>query len=361
LPPFNMVSYYERLYFLVSDDIVTELVEKEIQECESQNKSWIIQGFPRTKVQALSLQKIGIIPDKFVLLKVKQTASLARIKNNLIGINQSLYGPQLEDIADQCLQEYELNMKGVREAFSQFIFEHDAMDKAQVDVGNELKKMLSLRFKSNAPRRPPRVIVLGPPGSGRDTQATLLAQQFGLVHISARQLLKKEISNNPQVGKFISGCFDKGDDVPDEIINPLIEKRLKQSDCRVNGWVLEGFPYSKAQVNLLKSMRVKPSVVFLFEATEDESVRRLGNRRVDPTTGDVYNLEVNPPSDEATSSRLIELVQDSDEVVRKAYGANREKLVMLEEAYRAIIQNVQSERTIEEMNEHLADAVTNPL
>jgi guanylate kinase len=106
---------------------------------------------------------------------------------------------------------------------------------------------------------------------------------------------------------------------------------------------------------------VKPSTVFLFEGTEDESARRLGNRRVDPTTGAIYNLEVNPPSDEATSSRLIEMVQDSDEVVRKAYQQNRDKLVMLEETYRQVIQNVQSERTIEEMNEHLADAITNPL
>jgi adenylate kinase len=141
----------------------------------------------------------------------------------------------------------------------------------------------------------------------------------------------------------------------------LIEKRLKQSDCRVNGWVMEGFPYSKAQVNLLKALRVKPSVVFLFEGTEDESARRLGNRRVDPTTGQVFNLEVDPPSDEATSSRLIEMVQDSDEIVRKAYTNMKEKLVMLEEAYRQQVQNTMSERTIEEMNESLADAITNPL
>lgn len=124
---------------------------------------------------------------------------------------------------------------------------------------------------------------------------------------------------------------------------------------------MEGFPYTKAQVNLLKALRVKPSIVFLFEGTEDESARRLGNRRVDPTTGAVYNLEVNPPSDEATSSRLIEMVQDSDEVVRKAYNNNKEKLIMVEEAFRPQIQNVQSERTIEEMNEHLSDAITNPL
>jgi len=112
--PSNMVSHQLwPLCFLVSDDIVTELVQKEIKDCEANNKSWVIQGFPRTKVQALSLQKMGIIPDKFVCLKVKDSASLARIKNNLIGINQSLYGPELEDLATQCLQEYNLNMKGV--------------------------------------------------------------------------------------------------------------------------------------------------------------------------------------------------------------------------------------------------------
>jgi adenylate kinase family enzyme len=75
------------------------LIKEQIEECESKGKSWIIQGFPRTKVQALSLQKMGIIPDKMLLLKVKNSASLARIKNNLISVNQSLYGPELEDLA----------------------------------------------------------------------------------------------------------------------------------------------------------------------------------------------------------------------------------------------------------------------
>jgi adenylate kinase family enzyme len=75
------------------------LIKEQIEECESKGKSWIIQGFPRTKVQALSLQKMGIIPDKMLLLKVKSSASLARIKNNLISVNQSLYGPELEELA----------------------------------------------------------------------------------------------------------------------------------------------------------------------------------------------------------------------------------------------------------------------
>jgi len=87
--------------------------------------------------------------------------------------------------------------------------------------------MLSLRFKPNAPRRPPRIVILGPPGSGRDTQAAIIAKQFGLVHVSTRQLLQKELVENPRVGKIISACNDNGEMIPDAIVNRLIEKRLK--------------------------------------------------------------------------------------------------------------------------------------
>ena len=71
---------------------------------------------------------MSILPDKFIHLNVNPTASIARIKNNLIAINQGLYGPELEEIAAQCLQEYNLNLKGVREAFNQFILDHNCTD-----------------------------------------------------------------------------------------------------------------------------------------------------------------------------------------------------------------------------------------
>ena len=120
-----------------------------------------------------------------------------------------------------------MNIRGVNSAFNQFIFEHNAEDKAQSDVANELGKMLKLRFRSNAPRRPPRVILLGPPGSGRQTQATLIASFFGLVEISMRQLLKQEIQANTENGKIISDCTSKGEPIPDDIVNYLLESRLR--------------------------------------------------------------------------------------------------------------------------------------
>ena len=73
----------------------------------------------------------------------------------------------------------------------------------------------------------------------------------------------------------------------------------------MNGWVLEGFPKTKAQLKLLQAERMRPAVVFVLEQQEDESIRRLQNKQVDPETGIYYNIQVDPPADEAITSRLI--------------------------------------------------------
>ena len=112
-----------------------------------------------------------------------------------------LYGPELEEVASQAVEEYDLHIKGVKSAFNGFIYEYSAVDKAQNDVANDLARMLRIRYRSNAPRRPPRVILLGPPGSGRSTQAETIAKRYGLVHVCTRSLLKNEIARNPEIGR----------------------------------------------------------------------------------------------------------------------------------------------------------------
>ena len=179
-------------------------MKKQIKECEEKGKSWIVQGFPRTKAQALALQTLGIIPDKFILLSCKPQASVSRLKTNLLTINQQLYGPELEDKANECLKEYELNMKGVKEAFGKFLYNMDVTDLSYNDIVPNLVRMLNLRFGENSSRRPPMILLVGPPGSGRHTQAKALASLYGMVHVSVRNMLKNEIQNNPEVGMKIS-------------------------------------------------------------------------------------------------------------------------------------------------------------
>ena len=134
-----------------------------------------------------------------------------------------------------------MNMRAVRNSFKQFIFEYDA-DRPHPDISADLFKMLKLRFQNGAPRRPPKIILLGPPGSGRSMQSGILAETFGIVHVSPEELLKAEAEKNPGVKLKIRGSLESGDSIPDEIMLRLIDSRLRQSDCRVNGWVLDGFP-----------------------------------------------------------------------------------------------------------------------
>ena len=193
-------------------------------------------------------------------------------------------------MAQLSYQEYELNIRGVKSAFNNFIIDYDASEKSQNAVSEDLARMLKIRFKSNAPRRPPRVILLGPPGSGRSTQATAIARQFGLVHICTRTLLKNEISKKSAVSTVIKQCIDEGRMVADNYVLPIVEQRMKQTDCKLNGWILDGFPQTEGQINLLKNLKIKPSLVCIFEQPEDVSISRITHRRIDPETGDLFNL-----------------------------------------------------------------------
>ena len=233
-----------KLYRYGPDSIVIDLVKRQIDQ--QADNSWILEGFPRTQVQALALQKLGVIPDKVIQMSVVAGTTASRVKANLMAANSPLYGPELDEVAAQAVEEYELHQRGVNSTFAGFIYEYKADDKEQNEVANDLARMLRIRYKSDAPRRPPRVILLGPPGSGRSTQAKILSNRFGLVHVCTRSLIKEEIVKKPELAQVLAQCVKEGKLVPESIIIPLLEQRIKQSDCRVNGWVLDGFPQTEA-------------------------------------------------------------------------------------------------------------------
>jgi adenylate kinase len=149
--------------------------------------------------------------------------------------------------------------------------------------------------------------------------------------------------------------------VPDQIVITLVEQRIKQSDCRVNGWILDGFPQTEAQINLLKSLKIRPSLVCLFEQPEEETLRRLSNRRIDPQSGIFYNLEVNPPKDEQTASRLTEMKEDREASVKSRCAIWMSHVPVIEEAYKNMLINVQSDKPVEQITDFIADAIQNPI
>ena len=324
---------------IVDDKIVIDLVRKQVELLELDHKSWIIEGFPRTKLQALSLQKAGIIPDRFILLNVERDRSVAQLKKTLQPF-ESIYGKEeIERMTQNSMNEYDLHTRAVRSAFNHFIYDYNAVGRSQADVANDIARMLRIKFKSSGPTRPARVILLGPPGSGRATQAKAIGERFGLVYVCTRRLLKHEVARGTPAGKSIQRCINEGTTVPDQIVGPLVEQRLKQTDCRVSGWILDGFPQSEEQINFLKSIKIKPSLVCVFEQPEKTCIERLSHRRVDTETGDVVDISKVSPSPEQ-AERLVQMKEDTEDMVKKRYSFWNQAVPRIEDAFKKVLLTI---------------------
>lgn len=203
-------------------------------------------------------------------------------------------------------------MKGLREVFGKFLFVVDCQGKLQHQIETNLIRMISLKFNKNSPRKPPGIILLGPPGSGRSTQGKLMADQFGLINVSVRELVKEKMKETADLSQIIKSSMVAGKRLPDEIVNTLIAERLESPDCKVNGWIIEGFPMNEAQYNLLKTMKVKPSCTIILEQDEKECIARLKDRRLDPVTGKFYNIRLIKLDDPALTNQLKDAKDDDN-------------------------------------------------
>jgi len=114
------------------------------------------------------MQQLRIVPDKLIHLNVRKSKAVLSLQNK-IGQNSALMGPEMETLADQMYAEYSMNINAIRDSFKQFIFEYDTENEGKERTYFDLTEMLHLRYRSGAPRRPPRVILIGPTGSGRTT------------------------------------------------------------------------------------------------------------------------------------------------------------------------------------------------
>jgi adenylate kinase family enzyme len=188
------IAECKKKYKYVRDEIIIDLVKAEIALHEKEGKNWIVEGFPRTAAQVVACQKMGIIPTRYILLNIKRPSSQLKVKNNLISNATGLYGPELERVANSAIDEYYYHIKGLKELMpdAQLIQEYDA-NQNKDDLCNEMAKMIQIRIDN--PFRLPRIILLGPPGSGKTFQGSLIAKRFGLTFVCMKELIDVEIGN----------------------------------------------------------------------------------------------------------------------------------------------------------------------
>jgi len=137
------------------------------------------------------------------------------------------------------------------------------------------------------------IILLGPPGAGKGTQAKLIENKYNIPHISTGDILRDAIDKNSKLGKNAKDYMHKGELVPDDLVFDLIKERVENPDCKY-GALFDGFPRNLAQAKMLMNIQyVKQSknfFVFLINISDDEAIRRLSNRRYCPKCKSIYNL-----------------------------------------------------------------------
>jgi adenylate kinase len=181
------------------------------------------------------------------------------------------------------------------------------------------------------------LILLGAPGAGKGTQGALLAAELGVPKIATGDMLRDAVREGTALGREARGYMDAGALVPDDVILGMVRERLSQDDAEA-GAVFDGYPRNAAQAESLDEMlrgigRAIDAVVYL-EVDDDAIVRRMGGRRTDPETGQVYHVEHNPPPAEV-AARCVIRPDDVEETVRRRLEVYRESTAPLVEHYRA--------------------------
>ncbi len=161
-----------------------------------------------------------------------------------------------------------------------------------------------------------RIVLLGPPGSGKGTQAVRLAAWLGVPHISTGDLLRSEVQRRTELGMQAQGFMDRGELVPDQLVAEMIRKRLQGT----RGFVLDGFPRNIKQAEILDGVTPIDRVLH-FTLDRAEIVRRLSARRVCSQCGQVYNLLSSPPRHanicDLCGSKLVQRTDDTPEVIER--------------------------------------------
>ncbi|RMH02973.1 MAG: adenylate kinase [Aquificota bacterium] len=202
------------------------------------------------------------------------------------------------------------------------------------------------------------VVFLGPPGSGKGTQAKLLSEKHRFTHISTGDLLREAVRKGTELGKKAKEYMEKGELVPDELIVSLIEEALPEG-----GVILDGFPRTVPQAialeEMLKRQGKKLCKVFVFDVPDEVVVERLSGRLTCPSCGAVYHRVYNPPKEDEVCDRcgtkLVQREDDREEVVRNRVRVYKEQTKSLVDFYRErdIIFSLDATKSIEEIYQEI--------
>lgn len=209
-----------------------------------------------------------------------------------------------------------------------------------------------------------RLIMLGPPGAGKGTQASMLAEKLKIPHISTGDIFRAAISENTPLGIQAKAYMDRGELVPDDITTGIVREKLKSDECN-HGFLLDGFPRTLSQAEkldeILKTMKTPLNFVVEVRVGTEVLVNRLVWRRSCPICQKIYHLKNSPPAEEGKCDKckvdLIHRSDDTREVIENRILVYEEKTNPLKSYYskEGILVTVNGEKSIDEVMDEIVE------
>ena len=210
------------------------------------------------------------------------------------------------------------------------------------------------------------IVLLGPPGAGKGTQAQVISSEMNLAHISSGDLFRENLKNQTELGKMAQGYMNRGELVPDDVTIAMVRDRLTRPDCK-DGALLDGFPRTPAQATalaeMLESMGQKVQSVPYISVPAEVLIERLGGRWTCPSCGKVYHEKYNPPKTpgvcDLDGTKLIQRDDDKAETVERRIRVYMEQTSPLIAYYRskALLVEVDGTKSIEAVSKEILSAI----
>lgn len=210
------------------------------------------------------------------------------------------------------------------------------------------------------------IVLLGPPGAGKGTQAKIIADEFGLAHISSGDLFRENLKAQTELGKLAQEYMNRGELVPDDVTIAMVRQRLSREDC-AQGALLDGFPRTPAQAEaldgMLKELNGKIDIVPYIAVPAEVLIERLSGRWTCRAEGHVYHEKYNPPKTpgrcDEDGSELFQREDDQSETVKRRISVYLEQTTPLIEYYRkhGLLGEVDGTQSIEQVSKQLLEAI----
>ena len=199
-----------------------------------------------------------------------------------------------------------------------------------------------------------KLILLGPPGAGKGTQAEVLTKKLGIENISTGVMLRAAMRDGTELGKLAKEYIDQGKLVPDEVVVGIVKERLSQDDCK-NGFILDGFPRTIPQAEALSDAGVEIDKVLSLEVDDEVIVDRLTGRRECKACGTPYHIKNKPVPESGKcvcGGEIIQRADDNEETIRNRIKVYHEQTEPIKEYYASLgkVVSVDSSGTVEETN-----------